>query len=155
MDRKSAVAAAGALVLVIAGGTSALVAAQEPIPATTTATTATTGAPQEPTVVIEYVDEAGNPVPAPGSQPTTEVRTYSVDREIIVPSDVEPTVVWVDVTAPLTQSQAQAAQGSTFQGDDDDRYEHEDGEYEDDGRRREDDRYEDDGRERHEDEDDD
>ena len=95
MDGKSAIAAAGALVLVVAGGTSALVAAREPAPTPLSSITTTAERP-EPKVVIEYVDEAGNTVATPGSQPTTEVRTLSVDREIMVEPEVEPEIIWID-----------------------------------------------------------
>ena len=53
MKRTTALAAAGALVLIVAGGISTLAVIDRP-------------AAVDPPVIIQYVDQAGNPVPAPG-----------------------------------------------------------------------------------------
>ena len=123
MPGKSSVAAAVALVLVIAGGASALVAAEAPPPALSR-TTAISEEVSEPIVVIEYVDEDGNPVAAPGSQPTIELRTSSSDREFIIESDVEPEVIWIDIPVAVAASFAPQSTIATGLGqcehDDDD-----------------------------------
>lgn len=108
MDKKGVVAAAAALVLVVAGGASAL----SVVSGATTPTVSVPTTNPEPTVVIEYVDEAGNPVPEPGSPPSTEVRSYTTSGGVtVIESDVAPAVVWVDAPAASGPAAVQASFG--------------------------------------------
>jgi hypothetical protein len=123
MDKKGVVAAAAALVLVVAGGASAL-----SVVSGATTTTESVPTNPEPEVVIEYVDEEGNPVAEPGSPPSTEVRSYTTAGGVtVIESDVAPAVIWVDAPAPSGSAAVQAS----FNGEDHDD-DHEDDDDDDD-----------------------
>jgi hypothetical protein len=90
MDTKAALGAAAGLTLTIAGGVSALflTVGQVDQPA----------APSEPApVVIEYVDQAGNPVAAPGT-------TIPATPEVVL---VYPDGTVVDAAMPAEQAAEQ------------------------------------------------
>jgi hypothetical protein len=121
MDRKAALATAAGLVLVVAGAASALTSTwiAPGQPATTSSATVT------PTVITEYVDQAGNPV-APPSEVQAEniILTRSpADEEVIVSQ--EPAPIFLDtpaVTATTSVTIANASGGN----EDEHEAEHED-----------------------------
>lgn len=65
MKRTTALAAAGALVLTVAGGMSALAVIDRP-------------AAVDPEVIVQYVDQAGNPVTAPGLTPAPDSQPLEI-----------------------------------------------------------------------------
>lgn len=82
MDRRTVLAAAGALVLTVVGGMSALAVAFPRTPAEATTTSAATTA--STVVVTEYFDEAGNPI-----VPSDAV-TRAAQETVIVPVQGQP-----------------------------------------------------------------
>ncbi|MFH1103584.1 MAG: hypothetical protein V1757_01370 [Actinomycetota bacterium] len=82
MDRRTVLAAAGALVLTVVGGMSALAVAFPRSPAEATTTSAATTA--STVVVTEYYDEAGNPI-----VPSDAV-TRAAQETVIVPVQGQP-----------------------------------------------------------------
>ena len=144
MDRKTVLAAAGALVLTVVGGMSALaVAFGGGAPASASESVATT---DETVVITEYVDEAGNPIDGPGSI------TSQAQQTVIVPvqGQADEVVIVLSADGGLVDD-AGASTPTTVDGDD----EYDDDEYDDED---DDDEYDDDdedeGGDDHEDEDD-
>lgn len=89
MDRAKALTAAAALTLTVAGGVSALfltvgLGAGSPDPEPSTAA--------ETTIVTEYVDQYGNPVPAPTGEPVAVVAEAAplADTAAQVPATMPP-----------------------------------------------------------------
>lgn len=82
MDRRTVLAAAGALVLTVVGGMSALAVAFPRSPGEATTTSAATTA--STVVVTEYFDEAGNPI-----VPSDAV-TRAAQETVIVPVQGQP-----------------------------------------------------------------
>ena len=129
MDRKTALAAAGALMLTVVGGMSALAVAfggGSPAGGSTPA-----GATDSTVVVTEYVDEAGNPIDGPGSV------TAPPQQTVIVPVQGQADEVVIVRSAGGSEPGASFGGSTTTSvagGDDfsDDEYEDEDIEYEDD-----------------------
>ena len=130
MDRKTILAAAGALVLTVVGGISALgVAFTGNQPAFDAAAAAAS-----PVVVTEYVDQAGNPISGPGAvaavdQQTVVVPVQGQANEIVRVENADGTTsaAGVAVTAAPAVNAATASAGfggdDQYEGGDDDEYE--------------------------------
>lgn len=119
MDTKSALSTAGALVLVVAGGASALAAARLAPAATSTSQD---GVTTITTIVTEYVDPDGNPVAAPGTEPSVEIRSLELDGEVIVVEAIAPEIIWVDAAATALPDAA----GQEYEDDDHEEDDHDD-----------------------------
>ena len=107
MDRKTILAAAGALVLTVVGGMSALAVAFGGTPAPTTSTDAATT--DSTVVVTEYVDQAGNPIAAPGTVSATAPETVIVP----VQGQAEEIVRMAGGTGVAASTSAQGSTDST------------------------------------------
>lgn len=82
MKRSTALTAAGALVLTVAAGISTLAAIDRPVA-------------DDPPVMVHYVDQAGNPVPAPGmaqtqAEPAIPQPTVPEPAHVVQPEPVQP-----------------------------------------------------------------
>ena len=116
MDRKTVLAAAGALVLTVVGGMSALAVAfgsNSPADATETTDAATPST----VVITEYVDEAGNPLSGPDAVAAPAAETFIVPvqgqaDEIFVVRNSDGTTSLADDQGPSTDTTGDPAASS-------------------------------------------
>jgi hypothetical protein len=132
MDRKTVLAAAGAMVLTVVGGISALAVAFGGAPADSGSSASLDGT-SSTVVVTEYVDEFGNPVAAPGTAVASGTAfTYTPTPQFEDPSPSRGTLPPDDSISALGggTSADTSSPGSQYEGSDDDQYEGSDDQYE-------------------------
>ncbi len=130
MDRRTVLAAAGAMVLTVVGGISALAVAFGGAPVDS-GSSPSLDATDTTVVVTEYVDQYGNPVAAPGTALTTDAGfTYTPTPQFEDPSPSRGTLPPADTPAVSALGGGTSASVDASYGGSDDQYEGSDDEYE-------------------------